>query len=147
MKEYCLVPRRAWEEYSRKIKKNEKKKEEAIPRQQQKNPNLELIINLYVKQNSKDYVRSMLQFLEKSVQWDENGDVMTPFTNINIVDLLNKFSYNAGKLEANLLPNVKLLLQVTAMPLEYIRNRSIRTQLMTSSQEGGGGGRRRWLKY
>ena len=147
MKEFCLVPR-AW------VKKVTPQKTitPLAYNNNNRKPDLESLLNVYVKPFNKEYVTSMLTLLNnnESVQWNERGDMLPPFTKINIIDLLKKFALGSGnKLDENILPDVKLLLSVADIPNGYIRNKTIRNQL---SQEGGGRGRKRkklgqWLPY
>ena len=89
-------------------------------------------MGVYVKPINKEYVISMLTLFNKnaSVQWKERGDKMPPFTNINITDLLRKFSLgSSSKLDENIIPDVKLLLTVAHIPNGYITNKTIPSQL------------------
>ena len=105
-------------------------------------------MNVFVKPSATEYVKSMLPLFNDSVEWNEKGDLMSPFSKINIIELLNKFSQTSGKLPEEMLPQVKLLLSVAGIQKGYIKNKTIRSQL-SQKGEGGGGGRGgvRWLPY
>ena len=134
MKEFCLVPR-AW---VKKEKKVYNKNPDLITPHNNKKPDLDPLLSVYVKPINREYVNSMLTLFNNngSVQWNERGDMMPPFSKINIIELLRKFSLGSGsKLDEDILPDVKLLLSVADIQKGYIRNKTIRSQL---SQEGGG---------
>nr|XP_053640390.1 uncharacterized protein LOC128694321 [Cherax quadricarinatus] len=117
----------------------------------QKTPDLSRFMHIRVSARNIEYVKSMLVLLQRNplVSWDENGDLLTPITGRNIIEILNVLSENnvksARRNDSDYLTEIKHLLNITGIHFDFVRNTKVRRQLLHK----GGGVRREtsWISY
>lgn len=118
----------------------------------QKNPDLSRFMHIRVSARNIEYVKSMLVLLQRNplVSWDENGDLLTPITGRNIIEILNVLSENnvksARRIDSDYLSEIKHLLNITGIHFDFVRNTKVRRQLL---HKGGGVWREEssWITY
>lgn len=104
-------------------------------------PPLDNRIDARMKATQRDYVKAFLSLMKHTpgIMWDTTGNLLSPITNFNIIDILQTLSDTNSKLgfKADDVPFIKMLLHNTNLDPSFIRNTKAKRQLF-----GGGGGAR-----
>ena len=100
-------------------------------------PDLSQVIPLYTTQSNENYLKTLLtQFIKiPHITWDSSGNLISPIQSINILKLLRSFINKNGRLPAEDVGPARVLLNLTQINPEHIKNGIVRKQIY------GGGSR------
>ena len=99
-------------------------------------PNLDNLVNISAKAaTSKEYIKSFLSLLRNTpeISWDASGNLLTPFRNYNIINILKTLSNVGDKkkgLEEKDVPFIRMILHRANLDPSFIRNSKAKKQLM-----------------
>ena len=102
-------------------------------------PNLDNLINISAKAaTTKEYIKSFLALLKNTpeISWDSSGNLLEPFRNYNIINILKTLS-NAGDkkgFQTEDVPLIRMILHSASMDPSFIRNNKAKKQLMGGSK-------------
>ena len=118
-------------------------------------PNLDNLINISAKTaTTKEYIKSFLSLLRNTpeLSWDASGNLLGPFRNYNIINILKTLS-NAGDkkgFQTEDVPLIRMILHSASMDPSFIRNNKAKKQLMGGSKPSpllAQSRRMRWERY
>lgn len=150
MKEYCLVPVHIAQKY---MHPNVESSLAEVPQRVKKkdnNPSLENLIRLSVSPSLQEYGLSFIRMLEDkpNISWDEQGNLLPPFSGLNILDLINTLGRVKGKSLNVPYSLITLLFRLGNLPFDVIKNLSLKKKLLgDGGGRVGGGGELRWRAY
>ena len=115
-------------------------------------PSLETQLPTYFSDSLLPYASALLNYYrhQSLLQWDRAGHIVSPFTGLNIIDVITVYSRGKGAVPSAQKPLYKMLQSFAPIPLSYIKNTSVKTLL--SSTRGRAGAmikekRRQWKPY
>ena len=107
-----------------------------------KSPSLADIAPAYFTESRLPYVNSVLRYMQKSnnIQWDEEGNLYSPFKGFNILDIVKGFT-GKDKVNDEYLQDFKHLMKIVNMPASMIKNKSLVRQLHDAPKIKRGAGK------
>ena len=102
-------------------------------------PNLDNLINISAKAaTTKEYIKSFLSLLRNTpeISWDAGGNLLKPFRDYNIINILKTLSSAGDKkgFENKDVPFIRMILHGASMDPSFIRNNKAKKQLMGGSK-------------
>ena len=104
-----------------------------------------LVYNATTSISKRDSLLSLLSYLENkpNIQWNQDGDLIAPFSGINVVTMAKDFLNAKSTPEASKIPFYKMLLSYTNIPPSAITNKKIRSEIFGLT----GGLKSDWISY
>ena len=126
-----------------KLKLNKKKNDEYWI-QRDRHPPLDDLVAMEAAKTQVGYITSVIARLRgnSAIAWDSLGNLTSPITNFNIIDVLKKFADSTSKTYFNddEIPYLKIFLRDSGLRESQIKNKKVRKQLY-------GGGQATWVAY
>lgn len=87
------------------------------------NPPLHDIIKLSVPPSLRDYGLAFMSSLDNTsnISWDEQGNLLPPFSGLNVIDLINTLGTAKGKIPGEQSDLISLLLRYARIPQRALR--------------------------
>ena len=112
-------------------------------RQQHYKPTIYDQLNLRFKPEKLHLANLILKYFEKSSStlWDEYGDLFSPISGYNIIDIIHDFIFDTDIKDPLKIDSYRFLVSSTNLPLHYIRNNSLKNNLSKASLQQNLGNR------
>lgn len=118
------------------------------------NPSLSHLIDLSFPVTSRNNALALLKVFERipTMEWKENGDLIYPLNDYNIIDIIRTMVNTKTKVDTAYLDDYRYLVSVLNIPVELIRNNSIKQYISDktvppSNRKKGGYTKVSWLAY
>ena len=104
-------------------------------RQYIENPSLDHFIDSrFVTLSEKDRAKSLLLYFKRApdVKWDENGNLLSPLTDYNIIDIISQLIQTKTSkkgMPQHRVDAYRLLLNVAGLPKEFVQSGQVKTKL------------------
>ena len=97
-------------------------------------------LNLRFKPENLHLANLILKYFEKSSStlWDEYGDLFSPISGYNIIDIIHDFIFDTDIKDPLKIDSYRFLVSSTNLPLHYIRNNSLKNNLTKVSHQQQG---------
>ena len=119
----------------KKMKKSAIAKKDPLPlpvkQQPVNNPDLDFLLDMSFTKALTQYAKSFLNYLKNkpNIAWDEMGYLQRPFSGYNVVNMMKKLISSNTSIEVDELPFYKMLISLSSIPYEAIRNTDAVNQL------------------